>query len=173
MNELKEKEQTQDLQDLTSRQKIDLLLQVVKNAYQKTMANDKSEIEMGCRYEHEFYPGLYVRKMFIPKGLVIVTKVHKTKHPYFIMKGDVIVHKDGETVRLVAPFQGTTDVGTRRALMTLEDTVWITIHVTDKTDLVEICKDLASDTIEEFDEWQKSIGSNNEPKSIEEKEGEK
>ena len=115
-----------------------------------SLANEKKEIAVGCSYEHEFTKGIYIRKMFIPKGLFIITAIHLTEHPYFIMQGEVSVSLNGEITRLKAPYQGITKPGTQRGLITHEDTLWITVHATDKTDVEEITKDVVVDSFEEY-----------------------
>jgi mannose-6-phosphate isomerase-like protein (cupin superfamily) len=119
-------------------------------------ANEKKELGLGCQYEHSFTEGQYIRKMFIPKDLAIVTAIHTTQHPYFILEGDVSVFLNGETVRIKAPYCGVTEPGTQRVLRTHEDTVWITVHVTDKTDVESIVKDIV---VENYDEYKKLISN--------------
>lgn len=89
--------------------------------------------------KHSFAPGVYVREIFIPKGSVLTGKIHRHAHPNFLMKGEVIVvteHKGRE--HLVAPVSMISQPGTKRAIMALEDTIWVTVHVTTETDLKKI-----------------------------------
>lgn len=134
--------------DLSSRDKIDLFEVMLKQSGGE-LCNKKCELGMGCKYEHTFTKGLYIRKMFIPKDVVIVTQIHNTQHPFFIMQGDVSVYFEGKTTRLRAPYCGITEPGTKRALMTHEDTIWVTVHVTDKTDIEEIGKDILASSYDE------------------------
>lgn len=137
------------VEGVSFREKLNELNEAMKAIPGSSQSNEKSELGLGCKYEHSFTKGIYIRKMFIPKGIVIVTKIHKTQHPYFIMQGDVtVVTEDGE-VRIKAPYTGITEPGTQRALFTHEDTVWITIHATDKKDVEEISKDVVSDSWDE------------------------
>lgn len=85
---------------------------------------------------HRFTPGLYIREIFMPAGAVLTSKIHKTEHPFVISKGRVSVYSEGQGVEmLVAPHTGVTKPGTRRVLCIHEDTVWITFHPTQETDL--------------------------------------
>lgn len=87
---------------------------------------------------HTFTPGLYVRTIFMPKGTMLTSKIHKTEHQFIITQGTVTV-RCGETVETyVAPYHGITKPGTRRALFIHEDTVWTTFHPTTETDLEKI-----------------------------------
>lgn len=88
--------------------------------------------------EHVFLPGLYVRRVLNPKGSLVTTKIHKTRHPFFVMKGVAEVGIPGQgTETIVAPYHGITEPGTRRVIYAHEDVVWITVHPNpdDETDL--------------------------------------
>ncbi len=88
---------------------------------------------------HIFTPGLYVREIFIPKGTLCTTKIHKTEHPFVISAGSVAVWtKEYGIVRYAAPFTGVTKSGTRRVIYATEDTIWSTFHPTAETDLKRI-----------------------------------
>jgi predicted PolB exonuclease-like 3'-5' exonuclease len=62
--------------------------------------------------------------------------------------------------------------GTKRALVTLQDTIWTTYHVTDKTDLVQIEEEIIAKDYAEYDELafqrnlSQAIGSVDAPITI-------
>lgn len=114
------------------------------------VSNEKKELGLGCRYKHTFADGCYIREMFIPKGLIIISEIHKTKHPFFILSGDVTVRSsNGDLDRYKAPFSGITMPYTKRALYTNEDTVWTTIHVTNETDIEKIGEEILAKSFDE------------------------
>lgn len=87
---------------------------------------------------HHFAPHQYGREIHMPKGLVIVGKLHKHSHVNVISKGKCIVQTfEGEEL-LEAPATFVSPAGVQRAVYCLEDTVWTTLHSTDLTDLEEI-----------------------------------
>lgn len=89
--------------------------------------------------KHTFAEGVYIREIFIPKGSVLTGKIHRHSHPNFLMKGEVIVFTENKgREHLKAPLSMISEPGTKRAIMALEDTVWITVHVTPETDLEKI-----------------------------------
>lgn len=89
--------------------------------------------------KHSFAEGVYVREIFIPKGTILTGKIHRHSHPNFLMKGEVIVATEyGGREHLKAPMSMISKAGTKRAIIALEDTVWVTVHVTDETDLQKI-----------------------------------
>lgn len=80
--------------------------------------------------KHRFTPGLYTREIFMPAGALVTSKVHKTEHPYVVIKGRVSVGIPGVGVEHIqAPHVGITQPGTKRLLYIHEDTVWLTFHV--------------------------------------------
>lgn len=92
-----------------------------------------------CKVQHHFAPGAYGREMTLPAGLVVVGKIHKHAHINVISKGRVQVFTEQEGVlELAAPCTFVSSPGTKRVVHVLEETVWTTVHVTDKTDLAEI-----------------------------------
>jgi mannose-6-phosphate isomerase-like protein (cupin superfamily) len=84
---------------------------------------------VNCPLNHRFTDGLYVREIFMPAGTLITSKIHKTQHQYFVLKGKVSVWIDeGEEVYIEAPYIGVTEPGTRRVLYIWEDCIWATAH---------------------------------------------
>lgn len=103
-----------------------------------------------CPVKHHFAPGSYGREMTLPVGLVVVGKIHKHAHINVISKGRVQVFTEQEGVlELAAPCTFVSSPGTKRVVHVLEETVWTTVHVTDKTDLAEIEREvIATDFME-------------------------
>ena len=59
--------------------------------------------------------GLYTRQMFIPKGHIIISMIHKQQHPSFLLEGKVSYLTDsGELVTIEAPHIIFTQIGTQR-----------------------------------------------------------
>jgi len=91
--------------------------------------------EISIPVEHLFTPGLYIRTFTPPAGAIVTSKVHKTEHPFFLLRGRLRVRdNDGQWAELVAPHVGVTPAGTRRVAEVLEDVVWVTVHATDLRD---------------------------------------
>ena len=77
--------------------------------------------------EHSFAPGLYARQVTCPAGAIIVTKLHKTEHFIFMLKGRVQVVTEDGPVEIVAPCMFRNPIGVKRAVHVLEETVWINV----------------------------------------------
>lgn len=89
-----------------------------------------------CPVIHSFTPGLYSREITMPKGAMIVSKIHKTEHPFVVSKGHAAVWtEDKGVVQIRAPYFGITKPGTRRVLFIHQECVWTTFHPTTLTDV--------------------------------------
>ena len=88
--------------------------------------------------EHQFSPGMYMRKVFRPAGTLIVGKVHKKPHFFLCAKGTIIAWTEGGMKRLEAGDIVESQPGTKRVTLAVTDAIGITIHRTDLTDLDEI-----------------------------------
>jgi hypothetical protein len=91
--------------------------------------------------ENLFTDGLYMRRVKLEKGSLVTSKVHKTQHPFMIMKGCVLVwDADSKEASLIfAPYVGVTEPNTRRMVYVVEDCDWITCHPNhDNIDLQEM-----------------------------------
>jgi hypothetical protein len=90
-----------------------------------------------CPLKHSFAEGIYCREIFIPKGMLLIGKIHKHSHPVFIMKGDISIVSEEGIRRIKAPAYVISPAGVKRVGYAHEDTVWVTVHdnVTNETDL--------------------------------------
>lgn len=107
--------------------------------------------EIDLPVQHHFARGVYARELFIPKGTVLVGKIHKYSQINVVAKGDISVLTEEGIKRVRA---GTTIVsgpGIKRAGYAHEDTIWLTIHGTNETDLDRLEDELIAGSFEEFD----------------------
>jgi len=105
-----------------------------------------------CPLKHTFADGVYVREITIPKGILLVGKIHRHSHPNFLMSGEVtVITESGGIERLKAPQSIISPPGTKRIVYTHEDTVWITVHVTEEKDLEKIEDYVIAPSYDEFE----------------------
>ena len=101
--------------------------------------------------KHSFADGCYIREIFNPKGELLVTKIHKVSHPFFLMKGDMTILMEDGIKRIKAPHHGITPAGTKRLIYCHEDCVFVTVHATNETDLEKIEEEVIAKDFDEFD----------------------
>lgn len=100
---------------------------------------------------HKFIknPGMYVREAFAPAGTLLTSRIHKTDHPFVMMCGEQsILEPDGQWRRVVAPFMGVTKSGSRRVVLVHSDTVMVSFHATEETDLDKVEAEIFEDHYE-------------------------
>lgn len=92
---------------------------------------------------HKFESGMYIRELTVPPGALITSEIHRTPHVCLLTKGTISVWTlGGPTVTLTAPYAFISAPDTRRVGFTHDETVWTTIHQTDKTNIAEIEQDI-------------------------------
>lgn len=113
---------------------------------------------INCPLKHSFADGMYVREIFIPKGMILCGKIHKHDHPNFLLKGEVEVFTESNGLeKLVAPMSIISKAGTKRIVNALQDTVWVTVHANPNNlkDVDKIEDIVIAKTYEEFDKFSK------------------
>lgn len=106
-----------------------------------------------CPLKHRFADGIYMRDIFFPKGMLVVGKIHRQAHPNFLMSGDVTVISEANgKQRIKAPFSWVSEAGAKRIIYANEDSLWITVHATDETDLDKIENELIAKSFDELDQ---------------------
>lgn len=88
--------------------------------------------------------GIYTRQLDMPKGSFVIGKEHIHEHTLnVVLKGQAIfVDGEGYVKTITAPAMFISDNGKKKFGFFTEDTTWLTIHKTDKTNLDDIEKEL-------------------------------
>ena len=138
------------------------ILEVEKHLKKNKRTFSDKEKDFFNPIKHKFCNGLYIREIFNPAGQLLVTKIHKKEHPFFLMKGKMSILTEDGVKHIQAPHHGITKPGTKRIIYTHTDCVFVTVHATDKTDVDEIEKEvIANDfndpaiSLEEFKQLTK------------------
>lgn len=106
--------------------------------------------------EHFFSPGMYLRRVYRPAGTLIVGKVHKKPHFFLCAKGEIIAWTETGMRKLQAGDVVESQPGTKRVTLAVTDSIGVTVHLTDKTDLDEIEQELVEpDDLALFDSSNK------------------
>jgi len=120
--------------DIPTREKIDQFQEIL---------SQYPQIELETT--HYFADGMYCRELFRPAGATIVGKVHKKEHFYIVLSGEVTIVNAGSRERVKAPKIFISPPGTKRAVYAHVDSICITVHRTDKTDIHEIERELVEE----------------------------
>lgn len=131
------------------REKVNTLAETMKKMDQKE-----------CPVTHRFAPGCYLREILIPEDTVIIGKIHATQHFNIILKGEALVITAEERKKVSAGETFVSDAGIQKLVYAYSDCVWQTVHVTDKTDLEEIEKEVIASSYDqlEVDSLMKKLG---------------
>jgi len=100
---------------------------------------------------HRFSDGVYAREVTIPKGFIVVGKIHKRINMTIISQGDVSVYDEDGYRRLKAPCTFVQRAGIKRVVYAHEDTVWTNVHGSHETDLEKLEEYLISPDYVAFD----------------------
>jgi len=103
-----------------------------------TNGMSENELQEVNPVKHTFAGGCYIREIYNPANHLIITKIHKKEHPFFLMKGYMSILTEDGIEHIRAPYQGITKPGTKRAIYTHEECTFITVHATDSTSINDV-----------------------------------
>lgn len=107
--------------------------------------------QMPIRVQHHFAGGIYERECFVPAGLVITGKVHKTAHLAKLTSGRMrlLTGRGGEIVEGPKTFKGFP--GDKKMAFTETDCVFSTFHVVGEERCLETLeKMLVTDSLDKY-----------------------
>jgi hypothetical protein len=107
--------------------------------------------------KHEFIGGMYIRRLFIPKGQILVGKVHKLPCVNVVERGAITVLTATGSDTLTAGYTLASPAGIQKLGIANEDTVFVNIFRTDETDPDKI-EDVVAWDIHESMERQLATG---------------
>lgn len=99
---------------------------------------------------HVFKGGMYARSLYIPKGVVVTGRRHKTEHINIVSTGScsVMTEDSGgeeETIEVQAPSMFSSKEGVRKVVYAHEDVIWTTIHTCSSDNVTDALKELTED----------------------------
>jgi hypothetical protein len=107
--------------------------------------------------EYEKFMGsLYVRKIVIPKGAALTSRVYKRNYADIMISGDITINDSNGTYRLTGFNLLEGNAGRKRAGFAHEETIWVTVH--DVVDIKSSPKeDISFEQIEDWENYRKSL----------------
>ena len=131
--------------NLARRQSIMELEVILNHAIKDGEAPDGTD-DLGLK--HLFTPtddvygcSTYARELTIPKGMLVVGKIHKKPHLAFLMKGTMLVTtEEGDLKRMTAPMSFVVPAGVKRAAYIEEEITIVNVHLTKETEEANLSK---------------------------------
>jgi hypothetical protein len=103
----------------------------------KVAAQNLPQVVMPTK--HFLVDGMYARQIVIPAGTAFVGRKHIKQHYFMCLRGGAMITlPDGSIHNLQAGMLLICGPDAQRVGLTYEDTVFVTVHRTDKTELKEI-----------------------------------
>jgi quercetin dioxygenase-like cupin family protein len=124
------------------------------------LSNDHPSIVKGNTdffpLKHSFSEGVYIREMLMEEGGIVIGKLHKYSHTWFLMKGEIMVATDLGTETYTAPCYVNAPAGAKRVIYAIEDSVFINVHPNPKniTNIEELENMLTCKSYEAFDKYK-------------------
>jgi hypothetical protein len=102
-----------------------------------------TEKQLDLPVEHIFSGGIYIRQIFNPKGSFIMGKRHRHETCNILLSGElsIFMWTDIPPMRIKGPHIFTSKPNTKKFIYCHEDTIFLTIHPTDETDLEKLEKE--------------------------------
>jgi len=94
--------------------------------------------QIECHLDHFFSDGVYGRVCTIEAGDTVIGKFHKTNHLSILLEGTCTVTSKYGTATYKAPYVIHALKGDKRAVFANTKVKYMTIHVTEETDLAVI-----------------------------------
>jgi len=110
-------------------------------------------------YNHWFAPGLYGREITMPANMALTTMIHASEHIAILTKGRITVYSENGIQEFEAPHTMITKIGTKRAMYTHTEVVFITVHANpdNEQDIDKLVDKMTFKTEQDFIDYQKSL----------------
>ncbi|MCY1218584.1 hypothetical protein D9M72_305330 [compost metagenome] len=108
-------------------------------------ASDQREFEV----QHTLIDGVYTRTLFIPKGSLLMGKVHLKECVNIVAKGDISVLTETGMGRFQAGHVAVSKPGIQKVGYAHQDTVFINVFRTDETNIEKIEAEVATTEYQE------------------------
>jgi len=125
-----------------------------------------AEVERMCKefgepidvqIRHHFSKDVYAREMTMPRGAMVVGKIHKHENLCIISSGEVSVLSVDGLMRVKAPFTFVAQAGAKRLIYAHEETVWTVVHGTSETDIEKIENEFIAKNYDEVEASEEKL----------------
>ena len=97
---------------------------VIAGTEENPIVNDNDQIPI----DHFFMDGVYIRKMTMYQGYIVIGAIHKHKHMCFLLEGHLSVASSSGVKEYIAPCYIISEPGEKRILYAHEESHWYNTH---------------------------------------------
>lgn len=105
---------------------------------------------------HDFADQLYIRRMDMVAGSVVVGAIHNHKHVWFLLTGKLSIYSNNKLEDYVAPCYVISEPGTKRLIYAHEQSIFVNVHKnpSNTKNIEELEKEIVSFNEEEFKNYK-------------------
>jgi len=105
---------------------------------------------------HNFADQLYIRRMDMVAGSVVVGAIHNHQHVWFLLTGKLSIYSNDKLEDYVAPCYVVSEPGTKRLIYAHEQSIFVNVHKnpSNTKNIEELEKEIVSFTEEEFKNYK-------------------
>lgn len=129
---------------------------LIQNMQDRALAGDINGEIIESPIEHYFSKDVYAREMRVPKGAVIIGKIHRYQNLNILSQGEVSVISIDGIKKVKAPYTFVASPGAKRLFYIHEDSVWTVIHGTAETDVDKIEQTFIAPTYDDLEQIEAS-----------------
>jgi len=128
---------------------------------QESMLNSNSELIAKGNSDmfplkHTFAKGVYVREMFMQAGGLVIGKVHKNDHIWFLLSGELEIATENGAELFIGPCYVKSPAGTKRVLHAITDSVFVNVfpNPNNITDIEELENNLTCTYYSNYEKYK-------------------
>ena len=128
---------------------------VIAGTKEKPIVNDNDQIPI----DHFFMDGVYIRRMTMYQGYLVIGAIHKHKHMCFLLEGHLSVASSSGVKEYVAPCYIISEPGEKRILYAHKDSYWYNTHRNPDNikDVQELEKQIVALSYEEYKKYKDGL----------------
>ena len=125
---------------------------VIAGTEENPIVNDSDKVPI----DHFFMDGVYVRKMTMYQGTIVIGAIHKHLHMCFLLEGHLSVASSTGVKEYIAPCYIIAEPGEKRILYSHKDSCWYNTHKnpSNTKDVRKLEKQIVSLSYKEYKQYK-------------------
>ena len=125
---------------------------VIAGTEENPIVNDSDKVPI----DHFFMDGVYVRKMTMYQGTIVIGAIHKHLHMCFLLQGHLSVASSTGVKEYIAPCYIIAEPGEKRILYSHKDSYWYNTHKnpSNTKDVRKLEKQIVSLSYKEYKQYK-------------------